>query len=265
MKKPILCLLLTLLLTLSLAPFTHALTPTRLVDNADLLDESEEEALSALLDEISLRQTLDVVIVTVSDTGSKSPMAFADDFFDTHGYGFGEDADGVLLLISMRERDYWISTCGYGITAFTDAGIDYIGEQMLPDLSDGDYATAFEAFATLCDDFITQAKNGEAYDEGHLPRAPFDFGISLVIALLVGFGLAFIITGSMKSKLKTVRARAGANTYVKKDSLQITVARDIYLYRILNRVPRPKEASGGGSSVHTSSSGRSHGGGGGKF
>ena len=42
-----------------------------------------------------------------------------------------------------------ISTCGYGITAFTDAGIQYLGEQMTPCMADGDYAGAFRTLSLI--------------------------------------------------------------------------------------------------------------------
>ena len=62
---------------------------------------------------------------------------FADDLYDYCQYGYGPDMDGVLLLVSVGDRKWHISTCGYGITAFTDAGIQYLGEQMTPFMADG--------------------------------------------------------------------------------------------------------------------------------
>ncbi len=48
--------------------------------------------------------------------------------YDYCEYGYGADKDGVLLLISTEDNDVYISTCGYGITAFTDAGIKVYSE-----------------------------------------------------------------------------------------------------------------------------------------
>ena len=62
---------------------------------------------------------------------------YADDLYDYCQYGYGPDMDGVLLLVSVGDRKWHISTCGYGITAFTDAGIQYLGEQMTPFMADG--------------------------------------------------------------------------------------------------------------------------------
>lgn len=243
---------------------------SRLVDNADLLNDSEETTLLAKLDEISERQQLDVVVVTVESVGDKTPEAYADDFYDYNGYGFGENHDGILLLVSMENRDWHITTTGYGITVFTDAGIKYLSKQFLDDLSDGNYAAAFTTYAEKCDEFITQAKTGEPYDVNNLPKEPFDFLMWILISVVVGLVAAYVITKIMKGKLKTVRFQPAASNYVKQGSLNLTNSQDIFLYTHVDRRPRPKDTSSGGSrsggsSTHTSSSGSTHGGGGGKF
>ena len=82
------------------------------------------------------------------------------------------------------------------ITVFTDAGIEYIGKQIKGDLSDGNFAGAFDKFADLCDDFITQARTGEPYDVKNLPKEPLSL-IWIPIAIVVGFVLSLIIVGNM--------------------------------------------------------------------
>ena len=240
---------------------------TRVVDMAELLDDSEEASLLSKLDEISERQKLDVVVVTVNTLDGKTPMDYADDFYDYNGYGFGEQHDGVLLLVSIEDRDWWISTSGYGITAFTDAGIEYISEKFLSDLSSGNYADAFTKYAELCDEFITQARTGEPYDTNNMPKGPFKVFTSLFVSLVVGLIVALVVTGRMKGKLKTVRFQPAASEYVKSDSMILTENRDTFLFSRVDRRAKPKDNDSGssGSSTHTSSSGSSHGGGGGKF
>ena len=139
MKKKILALMFAVILCFStcVSAFAAQKAP-RVVDGADILTDAEEAELVATLDEISERQKNDIVVVTTYSLDGKSPMAYADDFYDYNGYGFGENYDGILLLISMEQRDFWISTCGFGITAFTDAGIDYISEEIIYYLSDDD-------------------------------------------------------------------------------------------------------------------------------
>lgn len=245
-------------------------TRERVVDMAELLSDSDKTALLSKLDEISERQKLDIVVLTVNTLDGKTPRDYADDFYDYNGYGFGENKDGILLLVSMEDRDWWISTTGYGITALTDAGIEYISKKFLSDLSDGDYAQAFTTYAELCDQFITQAKTGEPYDTGNMPKEPFNVAWNILVAFVIGLVVAFVVTNIMKKQLKTVQLKSEANNYVKSNSMIVTENRDLFLYNQVSRRARPKETdnrsgSSGGSSTHTSSSGSSHGGGGGKF
>ncbi len=243
----------------------------RVVDRADLLGDYEEEDLSAELDEISVRQQADLVVVTVDSLEGASAADYADDFYDNNGYGFGEERDGILFLISMEERDWYLSTSGYGITAFTDAGLEYLSEKFLPSLSDGDYAEAFHIFAEQCDDYLTQARAGTPYDADHIPTEPFSHVGALLIAVAVGFVTALIATGTMRLQLHSVGSEAGADGYMKKSGLRLTREHELFLYRSVTRTERPKPqksstpGSAGSSRTHTSSSGRTHGGRGGKF
>lgn len=256
---------------ISVLPASAAGNLVRLADMADLLSDSEESNLSYILDEISERQQVDIVVVTVDSLEGASAMEYADDFYDYNGYGFGDERDGILLLVSIDERDWHITTKGYGITAITDAGREYISELFLEDLSSGDYAAAFTSFANLCDDFITQANTGEPYDVDNLPKEPFGFVGSLATALVIGFVISLIVTGVMRGQLKTVQSQSKADDYVKQGSMELTKKNDLFLYGHVDRRKKEENKSSnhsdgsGGSKTHTSSSGATHGGGGGKF
>lgn len=246
--------------------------PPYVVDNADLLNPSEEAQLSELLSEISERQQFTVAVVTTASTNGQTPAAFTDDYYDYNGYGYGTSYDGAMLMLSMQERDWYISTFGYGVTALTDAGIDYIGEEIVSYFSSGDYFSGFSSFGRNCDDFVTKARNdGVAYDVGNMPSSG-DTSIGSIalskipISLVIGVGISLIICLVMKSSLKSVKSRPEADSYVQQGSFKVDVSRDLFLYTNTVRRARPKATtSSGGSSTHTSSSGRSHGGGGGKF
>ena len=225
---------------------------TLLVDEADLLTDSEESKLNSILDEISQRQKFDIVIVTVDSLDGRRAQAYADDYFDYNGYGQGENRDGVLILVSMKNRDWAVSTSGFGMDVFSDDELDDVEYYCVSLLSEGDYYGAFTEFAQMTDEFITLEIEGE----------PFTFGLNLFISVAIGFVIAFIIVSSMKSKLKTVRRQPTANAYTKEGSMNINESRDLYLYSHLSRRPKPKDNENGS---HRSSSGRSHGGRSGKF
>ena len=242
----------------------------RMNDSAEVLTEDEDSELEASLEELSVRQSFDVVVATIDSLegeGYTSMEEYADDLYDYCQFGYGENRDGVLLLVSIGDRKWHISTCGYGITAFTDAGIQYLGEQMTPDMADGDYAAAFRTFIQWTDAYVTAAREGHPYDVDNMPHEPLSI-LYLGLALVIGLVTALIVTGVMKSQLKSVALQQDATSYVRQGSMKLTNQRDLFLYRDVHRTERPKESSSsdsGGSSTHTSSSGTTHGGGGGSF
>ncbi len=244
----------------------------RLQDDAALLSSDEYNEVLSRLDEISERQSFDVVIHTTEDMdGYSSVVAYADDYYDYNGYGYGEDRDGIILVVAMNTRDLYISTCGFGITAFTDYGIDTLLDDVKGYFSDGDYYGGFCSFISEADEYITSAKNGSPYDinDGDYyyssERSGFFNFTWLMASLIMGLVCALIIVGTMKAQLKTVRPALAAGSYVRKDSIKVKSERDIYLYRNVSRTEIVRESSSGGSSTHVSSSGTTHGGGGTKF
>ena len=129
--------------------------------------------------------------------------------------------DGVLLLVSVGDRKWHISTCGYGITAFTDAGIQYLGEQMTPFMADGDYAGAFRTFVQWSDTYIDAARAGHPYDVNNLPREPLSL-MYLFLALGIGLVLAWVVVHVMKSQLRSVAFQENAASYVREGSMNLT-------------------------------------------
>ena len=144
------------------------------VDQMGLLDSSALSALEQRLKSISETYRCDVVAAIVPALGDKTAEEFADDYFDYGGYGYGAEpdsngmtvnGDGILLLISMQDRDFAISTSGYGITAFTDYGIlNYIEPSVLPYLKSNRYGEAFNAYADRCEELLQMARDGRPFD-----------------------------------------------------------------------------------------------------
>lgn len=235
------------------------------LDSAYCVKSDEDlAALNDKLNDISARQNCEVVIYTTNTFDGKTPTDYADDYYDASGYGWGKDKSGILFVINPQSRDWAISTCGFGITAFTDAGQEYMVEQMSGALSENDYLTAFNQYADMCDEFITQARTGEPYDNGSLPGEEKDINLAvdIIIGLVIGIIIAFIIVGTDKAALKTVRRQADANNYIRSGSLRLTRQHDNFLYKNVDVTERE---SSSGSSTHTSSSGATHGGSSGKF
>ena len=162
--KSLLALTLALIMVLGVAPISLAVpapphsgsaAKTRmcplLVDDADILSNADEASLLNKLENISSKSKFDVAVVTVKNIDDRTMQDYTDDFYDYYGYGQNERNDGILLLVSMREREYHITTAGRCISIFTDARLKDIMCAIEPKLINADYIGAFNEFAVYCD------------------------------------------------------------------------------------------------------------------
>lgn len=278
MKHKMICLILCLLLFPSLFLSAGARqTEQYIIDNADLLSASEEASLGVKALALRQKYGMDVVVLTVDSLEGKQPQDYADDYYDYNGYA----DDGVIFLLSMEERDWYISTKGTAIYALTDYGIQQVGESALPYLKNGDYYGAFDAFLDALPTYFSAYSDGAPID-GTVPTSGdyyhgdqedvvyyeqprhISIWISIVIGAVVG-GITVLI---MRACMNTKRPQRSAGSYLNDSSYHLRTNRDLFLYSNVTKTRIQQESSssgGGGSSVHTSSSGSTHGGGGGKF
>ena len=155
---------------------------------------------------------------------------------DTVNYDEKMDASTGKWLLMDEEDTYFVFDGSEGVMTFSY-------------YEDGDYYAACMGFAQTCESLLqdnAQSKGG------------FPVGL-LFIALIAGAVLSFLIPMSvMKGQLKTVAPKAAAADYVRQGSMNLRVERDLFLYRNVSRIAKPKNNASG---THRSSSGRSHGGG----
>lgn len=289
MKRTWISLLLCLTFLLQLLPEASA-SGEKIVDRAGLLTPEEALVLEEKAQALADAYRIDVVIVTVWSLDGKSSEAYADDFFDGNGYGYGQDNSGVLLLLSMEYRDWAISTCGDGIYALTDYGIESVFSQIAGSLSEDAYFEAFNTYLDALEPYFRAYAEGDPIDgniydyQGPGTYQPgtqeeivyYEKQVTvgliltrLLIALLIGAAVSGGILMGMRSQMNTAKAQYGAGCYLKDGTYHLQKHQDIFLYSHVSRTRRAEQNSGGshggGSSVHTSSGGSHHGGGHGKF
>lgn len=268
----------------------------RLVDYGDILSDEEEKKLLERLDSISEAESVDIVIVTLHSLGSRTPMEYADDYYDYNGFGFHQTKDGFVMLIAMNTRDRWISGTGFGISVYTDYGQQQMWNRVTPLLSAGRYYDAFDTYINISQDYIRQAKSGKPYDAPPakqnndqntqnnrnsndpygstsqreiMPEAKW-----IIYAIVGGAVIAFIYCSAVKRQLTSVSMQHGAKDYFRDGSFELTDCRDTFLYKDVSKVYIPPSSSSssssshhssGGTRTHSSSSGSRHSGSGGKF
>ena len=151
-----LCLSLSLL---GFASYEYGVIPEERIvplvsDEADLLTDEEEMLLTDRLDTLGFIYNVEIGVVTVNSLEGKSAQAFADDYYDYNGYGYGVNDDGLLVLYKdgvPGDREVYITTHGSAIYIFSGYTIDRILDEMISDLQYGNYYRAFETFADECE------------------------------------------------------------------------------------------------------------------
>ena len=221
------------------------------VDQANIIPDDVEAALIARCDTIAEEYKMEVAIVTDSDFGGLIAEAYADDFYDFNGYGYGENDDGMLVVYKPGEegeREIWITTHGNGSGVFFEG----IREGIIADMKDyliaEDYDKAFNMYLDRAEEQLK-------------PGTPV---IWLFVLALVGAVVGLLITGSMTAKNKSVIAQNQAKVYTRQGSMNVTGAQDVFAYSFVNTTPKAQN-NDTDSSTHTSSSGRTHNGSGAKF
>lgn len=280
--KKLLSLLLCLAVLGSLV-LTVSAQKNYIIDEADLLDTYDIQSLTEMAEKFNAQYDMDAVVLTVNSLNGVDIQAYADGFYDQNGYA----EDGVLMILAMAEREYYITTTGEAIYALTDYALYQMEEAFLDDLSDGDYFDAFYSY--LCDAaYYVEEYRGSGAVDGYIPEADKYYGhtdvvyseeptyedlagtawgISMVIGLVIAGISLLIMRAGMNTKVK----QHAAGDYLKEGSFNLSRNQDLFLYSQVSKRRKPQNndsgtrSGGGGSGVHRSSSGRSHGGRGGKF
>lgn len=236
----------------------------RLVDDADLLTADEESTLLDKLDSYSEQLQMDICILTVNSRNGAYIQDFADDYYDYNGLGYGENRSGIILVLSMEDRSWALSTCGDAIDIFTDSEQEYIMDDVLYELQYDDYSEAFTIFANEARSSIISYRDSFIGNSNIRYTDIFMFLAIIVVALILP---AIPLTHHILV-LNNIAFQNGAKEYAK-GGLNLRRKSDVFLSHHISKVAIPKEnrssGGGGGSSVHISSSGTSHGGSHGHF
>lgn len=270
-KRGIVFFLTFLLLLLAQQARGYAYESKNVKDSLNYLSSDQVTEIQRLIEKTVAAYNLDVVVVITDDTQGKSSQNYADDYYDSLGYGVGTDRSGLLMLINMKEREVWISTTGRAIDIFTDSRIAQMVDSITGFLSGKNYYGASTEFVNQVAYYATQGVPAGQYRNPIEPSTYMDRVIRqmksiwvYVIPLAIAILATIIPSLSHKGKITI-----NDHTYEDKDSFQLSGSQDDFLRESTTMVKiqnnNPGGSGGMGSSTHTGSSGTTHGGGGGKF
>ena len=248
----------------------------RVFDQADLFLEEEEKELQQAIDALREKMDMDAAVVTAEENPG-SAQAYADDFYEAHGFGTGSGRDGALLLIDMDNRELCISTEGKMVRYLTDSRIEAVLDDMYGYAAAGDYYQAAGAFVEDQYNYDPETGKISRYRSVRWYEALF----ALAAAAACG---GFAVLGVVREyNMRDEESRMEANFKLsyRKDSAfrmgsrvtDLLIGSYVTQQVIASQDHRSSGRSGGGrslssggrSTTHRSSSGRSHGGGSRKF
>jgi len=264
MKKVLTTILLAFLLTALLAPVAIAADLDLVTDITGTLTESQKERLNERAERISEQYRCEVAIVVIDAMDDRAgAYAWAQHIYQEYNFGYGPEKSGILLFLSLAERDYYMIAFGYGNTAFTDYGKDVmLDNYILPLLGNNRYYEAFSAYFDKAEEFLAMARNGTPFDRHTDPAAQRESNlIKIAVVIIVPLIIAFIICSVWKSQMKSARIATTACNYIPPGGFQLTGHADTFLYQTRTRVKIQSSSSSGGTSVNS----RGFSGRGGKF
>ena len=238
MKKRLLCLLLALITVLALCASVSAEQTSgpeldHVTDAAGLLTESEREQLEKMAEQVTQKYRVGVYIVTVGDYRDyNKDGVYKATYTIYHQYNMGEGPkrNGIMLLLSMDDRD-WAVFC-YGERS--EYAFDWYG--------------GFADYIRECDVYLQKAKDGKPVRQSMLVPILIVVGLSLLFAAA--------ITGIILGKMESVAKKTTANTYISK-SLKLTEKTDQFTHKTTSRrkIERSSSSSGGSSSYESGGGG----------
>lgn len=266
MKKLLSFLAVLALLTALCIPALAAEPQVRHVnDKASLLDIADREALEDKAEAISAQYACGVYILIVKDYISEvSDISTAirkhnalnapneggslDDYiremqkidadndigiyesgtklYTKYSLGMGDDASGILLLLSMDQRKYALVAHGYGNTAFTDYGRKQLEEGFLDNFKADDWYGGFKDYLIQCESMLKSAREGHPLDVDSSPEARRN---SVLISLALGCVAAFAVCTRLTRRMQPEENSVGLNHCIQRESLYFTVREDQFI------------------------------------
>lgn len=220
-------------------------------DGAGLLSDEEYWELNDLAEEITAAYQCEVSIVVIEDMGDDDPIDFAKYVYREYNYGYGSEKSGVMLFLSMKERDLALIAYGYGNTAFTDHGKDVILDRhVLPLLAKDNYYAAFLMYLNKASEYLEMAADGTPFDVGNdavyqQEKAQGFFWIKLAITILAPLLVAGLICFVFLRQMKTAVSQRAADHYVPEGGFVLTNQRDALMFQTETRTTIEEKKSGG--------------------
>lgn len=227
-------------------------------DEAKLLSQEEYDELNRLANEYGAKRETDIVILTSSNVENKDVILMTEDFYDDHALGYDKaHGNAVILTMDMKNRDVYLAGFYKAETYLDDERLDKIRHKITPQLTNGEYAKAFEKY-------IKTAHKYMGYKPGVNPdNILFNIWFQLGAAVVIGVAIV-----SMMAYRSGGRVTVNRQTYEDASTSGILDHQDQYIRTTVTKTKIEKSSGGGGrggGGGGFSGGGHSHSGSRGKF
>lgn len=206
-------------------------------DFGNILSDMAEDVLESKSKELADTYGVGVYIFTIDDYTDYEPLGvsvyeWSINVYRELGLGVGNGMDGMLLVLSMADRDYSLIVYGdKAQTAFTDKGQAQLEKVFLDDFADNEWKSGFTDYQALSETLLQMAAEGRPYNSGILPgqekealtrSVAWGGGSGILAALLSVFG--------MKSKMNNTGLQRQADRYVSAENVNLMIQEDRYTH-----------------------------------
>ena len=154
---------------------------TSVYDYADVLSQAEEKDLESKLIRYSDSTSTQIVVISVEDLKGEDIGILTPKWAQEWGIGQEKEDNGILILLSKKDRKIWISP-GYGVEERLTAGVN--GELtrniIIPEFKAGSYYSGLDKGA----DAIFKVLQGK-YKGSRKKESNFPVGIIVVVVVFL--------------------------------------------------------------------------------
>lgn len=165
------------------------------------------------------------------------------ELYHANELGMGEGRDGIIILLSMAERDYAMFVYGtYAETAFNSYGQEKLEKAFLGNFKEDDWYGGVSNYLSTCDEYLTRADAGKPVRESP--------ALLIAIAVVASCLLSGAICLFLKRSMKTVHQKVEANEYVAPGGLQLSKQYDRYTHttEVRSKISSSDDSSSSGTS-----------------
>lgn len=225
--------LLTIFLVVAICIFTSisvsAYTDQYIFDYENALSYEELQELESTAEQIENEYGYCVMFcITDEETNGNYAQSIYDAYTDNE--------NGIIFVHDTESERY-----NFYVTESASSTFDFIKMQDAYDSNNSyfggivDFYTVVENSLSYDDTDTDVYTTGDETDSGKSPVK------TIVLCIVVGMAMGFIIILAIASKNKSVRMQTNATVYTRPGSFVVTGSYDNFLYKNLDKTPKPKQ------------------------